>query len=628
MWNDDATIQDYLNFTVVAETVASLIIESREQPISIGISGNWGAGKSSLVNMIGEELKKTEKTVKEDKRKYVFLEFNAWLYQGYDDARTALMQSVSDKLDELVSERKPADGVLKKVVSFTKRIKWLQLSKVLLPLAAGLLMPGVAPAGAIAALLGSFGIIGDAPDKTKVGENVESTISAFNGILKDAEAKSTPRQVQELRDSFKEILEELKVTLVVLVDDLDRCLPSTAISTLEAMRLLLFVPRTAFVIAADEQMIRNGVKAHFNNVDLSDGMITSYFDKLIQIPLKVPHLGVAEIKVYLVLLSAELAVRRGKIKQDDYDKAKSKLVTLLRTAWQGGIPKNKIESSFDDAVLKVIGANIDMAEQLAGILVAADNIKGNPRLIKRFMNALIIREKVAELNGFKLDESSLVKILLFERCASSGAFEYLVKKADESQDGRLQFLIDLETKLARGEPYQAPDATWKSQFIESWLKLAPTLGSSDIRPLLYLSRDRSLALAAYDELSPEARDMLDALNQIDSGTMITALVDKLKNIGATESEMLLNRITRTGRTDQWEINTLYAALHITEAYPDLGSKLVNSLGEIPTKSLKAAYIPVLKDKSWAKEMLKQWGEDPETPSAVKNSITGATGRKK
>jgi len=244
------------------------------------------------------------------------------------------------------------------------------------------------------------------------------------------------------------------------------------------------------------------------------------------------------------------------------------------------------------------------------------------------MNALKIREKIAKLNGFTLDVSSLVKMLLFERCASAGAFEYLVKKADESQDGKLQFLIDLETKLAKGEPYKEPDATWKSSFIESWLKLAPALGDNDIRPLLYLSRDRSLALAAYDELSPEARDLLDALNQIDSGTMITALVDSLKTIGVTESEMLLNRIARTGRTNQWDVNTLHAALHITEAYPDLGSKLVNSLGEIPAKSRKASYIPVLNDKSWAKDMLKQWSEDSETPPPVKNSITGATGRKK
>ena len=632
MWNDIETTQDYLNFTVIAETVAELIVESSGQPISVGVSGNWGAGKSSLVKMIGESLKKIDEKSAEKKKNYVFLEFNAWLYQGYDDARTALMQSVSDKLDELVSERKPAKVVIKKVANFTKRIKWLQLSKILLPLAAGLI-PGVAPAGAIASLLGSIGVIGSATDNAKIGENLDSTISAFDGILKDAETKSTTKQVQELRDDFEEILKELEVTLVVLVDDLDRCLPSTAISTLEAMRLLLFVPRTAFIIAADEQMIRNGVKAHFGNVELSDGMVTSYFDKLIQIPLTVPHLGVSEIKIYLVLLFAELAVRREEIEQGKYDDAKSKLVALLKNAAQGGIPKNKIERAFDSvvhdsAVHDKIKADIDMAEQLAGILVAADNIKGNPRLIKRFLNALKIREKIAKLNGYTVDVNSLVKMLLFERCASSGAFEYLLKIAGESEDGKLQFLEDLESALANGEAYQEPDVTWKSSFIESWLKLAPPLGSIDIRPLLYLSRDRSLVLAAYDELSSEARELLDTLYKVDNGILIKDIIGKLKTIGAIESEMLLNRITRTGRTNQWDIKTLYAALHITEAYPDLGNKLVNSLAEIPAQSRNQAYIPVLRDKPWAEEMLKKWSEDAGTPTPVRNSIIGTTRRKK
>ena len=60
MWNDIETTQDYLNFTVVADTVTDLIVESNDKPISIGISGNWGAGKSSLVKMIGESLKKDD----------------------------------------------------------------------------------------------------------------------------------------------------------------------------------------------------------------------------------------------------------------------------------------------------------------------------------------------------------------------------------------------------------------------------------------------------------------------------------------------------------------------------------------------------------------------------------------
>ena len=53
MWNDIETTTDYLHFSVVSKTVANLIIESGDNPISIGVSGSWGAGKSSMVKMIG-----------------------------------------------------------------------------------------------------------------------------------------------------------------------------------------------------------------------------------------------------------------------------------------------------------------------------------------------------------------------------------------------------------------------------------------------------------------------------------------------------------------------------------------------------------------------------------------------
>ena len=57
------------------------------------------------------------------------------------------------------------------------------------------------------------------------------------------------------------------VKLIVLIDDLDRCLPPTTISTLEAIRLFLFLQNTAFVIAADDTMIKHSVRSHFEGVD-------------------------------------------------------------------------------------------------------------------------------------------------------------------------------------------------------------------------------------------------------------------------------------------------------------------------------------------------------------------------
>lgn len=77
MWNDVETTQDLLNFKVIADTAAQIIKEGSGEPISIGVSGSWGVGKSSLVKMIGESLKNLD-----EGKKYIFIDFNAWLYQG------------------------------------------------------------------------------------------------------------------------------------------------------------------------------------------------------------------------------------------------------------------------------------------------------------------------------------------------------------------------------------------------------------------------------------------------------------------------------------------------------------------------------------------------------------------
>lgn len=623
MWNDIETTTDYLQFSVISKTVADLIIESGDNPISIGVSGSWGAGKSSLVKMIGKDL-----DTQSGNNKYIFLEFNAWLYQGYDDAKSALLQSVSMKLSEEMQKQgiQETTPLGEKFKSFLKRINWLQVSRLALPLLVGLI-PGAAPVGVIAnfanAIKSSWNNRDNKSDNgEKINSAVEGLFPEVQSLMNNNEeiAESATKQIEEIRKEFEEILEQLKVKLVVLVDDLDRCLPETAISTLEAMRLLLFVKRTAFIIAADEQMIRNGVRAHFNGVELSDGLVTSYFDKLIQVPIKIPHLGIAEVKVYIVLLFMELEVRRNILKQETFLDAKNKLSTLLSKAWLDDVTVGKIEEVFDEDTEKIMKENVAIADQLAGILVSADNIKGNPRLIKRLLNALEIRKKVAKFNGMTLDSGVLIKMLLFERCASEGAFDYLAKSVAYSPEGKPEFIQQLEDSLSNGGEYVAPDITWNNEFVQNWILIEPKLSGIDLRPLLYLSRDKALSFVAYDELSEKGKELLAALKIVQNGTYLKDLVDSIKLLGITEAEKLMKRMISLGRNEQWNVNILFATIHITEAFPELGRNLASALCEIPAKSRKAPIIPIIGDREWAQEMLQQWNEDSETPQAVKRAI--------
>ena len=129
-----------------------------------------------------------------------------------------------------------------------------------------------------------------------------------------------------------------------------------------------------------------------------------------------------------------------------------------------------------------------------------------------------------------------------------------------------------------------------------------------------------MPFAAYDELSPEGKKILEALKVVKNGPASQDLINKIKGLGEMESTLLLNQLARIGRGNQWNMDTVCAAIHITEAYPSIGDKLALALGEIPSKSISPAMVALIKRKEWAKGLLDKWLNDPETPTTTKNAI--------
>jgi len=621
MWNDIETTEDLLNFKVVADTAAQMIKDGNGEPVSIGVSGSWGVGKSSLVKMIGDSLKALD-----GGKNYIFIDFNAWLYQGYDDARMALLQKVADKIMEEAELKKTC---VDKAMIFIKRINWLRTAKFVAPVASGIITGGVVagPVGAfMGAISGLFSQKGNPSqeDISMIKESFTQIEPDIKKLLNDKEEKSVPKEIDALRVLFQDILKSLELTLIVLVDDLDRCLPHTAIATLEAMRLLLFIPQTAFIIAADEQMIRNAVRSHFGNIDLSDELVTSYFDKLIQIPLRVPRLGANEVKGYLILLLADLAQRRDIITQEEKQQGQDVIVGAIKKSWAGGLTKKVIEEAYGNSASK-LSKQIELADQLANIMATSDHIAGNPRLIKRFLNNLIIRESISKAQGMSVAFEELVKIQLFERCASASAFEYLAKQVGESDDGKPKFLNQLECQIAKAEDLTFSHDSWRVPFIADWLKLSPPLADIDLRPLLYLSRDKAISIASFDELSPGGRELLTALCKAQG--IFQPLIEKIKLIGATESDKILSRMKRKVRNQQWDSTVITQALHLPKAFPELASSFLSLLDEIPATKRQVSLIPLLRNESWAQEILGRWEIDETSPLTVKKAILSNRSKK-
>ncbi len=624
MWQDVEAEVDLLNHGVVARAAAGLISDANGAPLTVGISGGWGAGKSTLVKLIGAELRAdNEVCVNAGNKKpaYILLEFNAWLYQGYEDARHALLDVVTDKLLEVAKENETKS---QKVLAFVKRVRVLKTLKFLAPIATHV-ATGTALGGPVGGLIGAVSgfltATGDLADRKDELAAIKDAYAELHPDLKDLvearKERSLPQEIQGLRDAFEKLLQELDITLVVLVDDLDRCLPDTAISTLEAMRLLLHVKRSAFIIAADENMIRGAVRAHFKGVEIEDGLVTSYFDKLIQVPLRVPRLGVNEVKAYVVLLTAELAERKGSLSNSARTKGQRIILEKLKVSWNNGLTRDMLTDAFGEEAHK-IATELDIADQLAPLLATSEEISGNPRLIKRFLNNLMLRQTMANAMGMTLPFAEFVKVQLLERCASVSAFEYLTKVIAASTDGKAAFLGNLEMAAGKDEKYVSPDASWDTPFYEQWVKLSPQLSDVDLRPLLHLSRDKALALAAYDELSAQAKQVLVAAMAADGQNH--ALVTKLKTLSEAEASKVLVRLIRRARVDQWSEASIKRCFNIPEAFEQLGSQLAAALSEVPIERVTSPLLPELRNKAWAVQLLDKWKSDPKSSIPVKNYL--------
>jgi predicted KAP-like P-loop ATPase len=614
MWPDNETDRDFLNFTGVADTVAEIIVQANGKPISIGVSGAWGVGKSSMIRLIRRGLAGRTQGQADA---FVFVEFNAWLYQGYDDARAALLDVIASTLATEAAKRRTG---IEKAHDLLKRVNWLRAAKFVAPSALALAL-GLPPPGLVSEIfdLGKKAVAGGiaSADLTQIAEKSKELTAGAAGLLNPATDTSPPKEIQAIRDSFEAALSEMNVTLVVLIDDLDRCLPATTISTLEAIRLFLFLEHTAFVIAADEVMIKHAVRRHFDGVD--EVLVTSYFDKLIQVPIRVPPLGTQEVRAYLMLLFVE----NSTLPNPDKEAIRIRVCAQLGQTWKGQRVDRAFMMTLRASYPPELVARFEAADRLAPLLTRASQIAGNPRLIKRFLNALSIRMTIARGHHVTVDESALTKMLLFERCAPSAAYDALTKAVTGSADGIPAFLKPWEDQVEAGE---TPDlkAPWDDPFILEWLALSPHLGEHDLRGILYVSREHAPLITPEDRLSSEGAELLTAL--IETPDLADKLRDRLARLPRPEIAIIMDRVLgRAQREQEWGVPPiLNAALTLGAIDPAQGRRVADFLNTLSGAAIKPSIVPKIADQPWSAEVFAAWRSKPDVATTVKRAISART----
>ena len=254
--SDHETKVDLLNNEAIAKTIINLIQTKSDSPVTIGVHGDWGAGKSSVLEMISASL--------ENQEEVICIKFNGWQFQGFEDAKIALIEGV---VTELIANQTVMARASEEIKNVLRRIDWLKVAKK----AGGLAFTAFTGVPTLEQMTNVFSTLTQQisdPTKWATLENAQVAHAEMSSLL----TEKVPNEVREFHNAFQELLVKAKIKrLVVLIDDLDRCLPKTAIETLEAIRLFIFLPKTAFIIGADEAMIEYAVKEHFP--DLPESVI-------------------------------------------------------------------------------------------------------------------------------------------------------------------------------------------------------------------------------------------------------------------------------------------------------------------------------------------------------------------
>jgi hypothetical protein len=231
-----------------------------ETPMTIAIQGDWGSGKTSIMNMIKKEIGSDVMTIW----------FNTWQYSQFNMGgmlAVSLLNSITKAIDGDATMVANVFNAIRSGVGFVART-------------------GV-----------NFAV------ETLAGETNAGMVA---DVMSGAGVESFTQQIIDLKAKLesslnKKLTKENKGRAVIFVDDLDRLPPEKAVELLEVMKIFMDIESAVFVLAIDYQVVVQGLEKKFGGtVGTEKGK--SFFDKIIQLPFAVPVVHYKVDKYILDLL--------------------------------------------------------------------------------------------------------------------------------------------------------------------------------------------------------------------------------------------------------------------------------------------------------------------------------------
>jgi predicted KAP-like P-loop ATPase len=597
MWKDCETNIDLLDFDYLVDVTKNIIQNDDLTPSTIGIYGDWGSGKSSLMDMVMSELSKDKDVL--------CLKFNGWLFEGYEDAKVALIGSILDEISKKKRLSEKAKGVLKNLYDNTDFIK---LSSKLAKYGIDFFLTG--------GVLTLTDITVETIKNALSSKGTEVEKEDIEGVLKAFKSKEVRKSIKSFHDDFANLLKQTKIKrLAVFIDELDRCKHDTILDTLEAIRLFLFAKGTSFVIGADERQIRYAVQMKYPDVEGNQIDIgKEYLEKLIQYPIRIPQLGRKEVEFYIMCLLFE---------KDFCDD-----LTSIRKIIKEGKEQSFLDFELTYELIK--DESNDLAEKLKDTIslskqissVLAKGLNGNPRHCKRFLNAMELRIQMANYRKIKLDRKILSKIMLIEYFRDT--FYKRLAEFQPADSGELEEIGFIENdKWDDAKELEM----WKGDaWIIDWLKIDPKLAKEDLKPYFYFSREsiRNGSFVKQQNLGNEATEILEKLLSEGDSARIEA-IKSAPNVSEYEAAVIHKTlVSKIESATEIKKSIFQSYIEWSGARTELYVETIAVLERISASKIKASFIPLitgfaqkLTNKRKIIELYSKWQQEN---SKIKNAI--------
>lgn len=248
--------EDRLGFRSVANKLASsLLMQVSNHGLVISIEGKWGSGKSSLVNLLAEELKSNQEKAPE------IVRFEPWLVGERDGMLSELMSDLASAVEAIEPPEKRRCNWLKKgTLKLSEKIRRYSLK----------ISRGLTP---FVRMAETFGVTG-----------AKATGDFIKGVTKLTDPTDIGKPLPEVKKELTEGLRKLNRRIVVIIDDLDRLEPIEAAEIMRLIRAVADFPNVIYILCFDQKILAGSLE---EALSVDNGIY--FLEKMIQVSFKVPH---------------------------------------------------------------------------------------------------------------------------------------------------------------------------------------------------------------------------------------------------------------------------------------------------------------------------------------------------